>query len=125
MSEADVGMSLEVTSQDELVMKRLVTAGSGFDNAQPGWEVELAYTGRIVDGSTFDSAHAEQPRLVALSSGALPLGLELAVRTMLLGERSVITIKPSRAFGAAGDDALGVPGNATVEYDVELRRMIE
>ena len=127
MGEDEVGQTLQASSKGELVMKRLITPGDSFDNPQPQWEVELVYTGRIAGGgAVFDRAHAEEPRCIEIGTGALvPRGLEIAVRTMRLGEKCVATLKPEVAFGDMGDKGWGVPGGATVEYEIELRRTVE
>lgn len=47
-------------------------------------------------------------------------GVELALEKFKEGEKSRLVIKPEYAFGSAGNDKFGIPGGATVEYEVEL-----
>ena len=51
----------------------------------------------------------------------IPDGVEVALQKMKKQERSVLTLAPRYAFGAAGHAAFGVPPNAVVEYEVELK----
>lgn len=48
-------------------------------------------------------------------------GVERAVEKMKKGETARLVIKPQYAFGAEGNQALEIPGNATVEYTVTLK----
>lgn len=48
-------------------------------------------------------------------------GVERAVEKMKKGEISRLIIKPQYAFGAQGNQELGIPPNATVEYTITLK----
>ena len=56
-----------------------------------------------------------------LGSGEVLKGLELGLYDMCIGERRVLRVPPALAFGDRGSRAFGVPGGATLEYDVTLR----
>ena len=72
----------------------------------------------IVDGGVFD----RRSRFAAmLGSGEVLKGLELGLYDMCIGERRVLRVPPALAFGDRGSRAFGVPGGATLEYDVTLR----
>ena len=55
-----------------------------------------------------------------LGSGEVLKGLELGLYDMCIGERRVLRV-PGAALGDRGSRAFGVPGGATLEYDVTLR----
>ena len=50
-------------------------------------------------------------------------GLERAVKHMNLEEKAVVTFKPEYAFGAAGCERLGVPADAELVYNIELKEL--
>ena len=125
--ERDVGKTFTVSKGNKTIKKKLLAAGSGFDNPKETWEVELRYTGRVAGdgGAVFDGDHAENARRLTMGDGALPSGAWKAVRTMLVGEKCLVTLQPEAAFGDDGDAARGVGGGAVVEYEVELVKMVE
>ena len=42
---------------------------------------------------------------------------------MSQGERARVTVKPKFGFGARGNEALGVPANATLSYELTLHKL--
>ena len=51
----------------------------------------------------------------------LTRGLGVGVAGMSVGEKAVLELKPSFGFGDEGDAELGIPGNATLIYEVSSR----
>lgn len=51
----------------------------------------------------------------------IPEGLEQALLKFKKGERSLIRLKSHCAFGATGCSSLGIPPNADIEYNLELK----
>ena len=51
----------------------------------------------------------------------IPDGLEHALHKFKKHERSVIQLKPSSAFGSAGNEGFGIPPDADVEYEIEMK----
>lgn len=47
-------------------------------------------------------------------------GVELALEKMKKGERAEITVKSSYGYGEKGSEEHGIPGKATLLYDVEM-----
>lgn len=129
MQENMVGEERPVGTDGNIV-KKLVHAGDGWDNPSHGYEVTLTFTGTVVNGdAAFDERYKDEPLVYTLTDddtdGPIPTGLCKALRTFLPGERSVVTLKPEAAFGEAGSEELGVPGGATVAYDLELVKMVK
>ena len=48
-------------------------------------------------------------------------GLERAIEKFKKGEKSRIVLKPKYAFKSEGNPALGIPPDAVIEYEVELK----
>ncbi len=66
--------------------------------------VTVHYTGKLADGSIFDSSIGEEPLVFELGSGDIIDGFEEAVLTMSVGEKKTVTIEPEKAYGYPLDD---------------------
>jgi peptidylprolyl isomerase len=67
--------------------------------AQLGDTVRVHYTGRLVDGTTFDSSMQREPMEVTLGQGELIPGFEQAILGMTPGESKTETIVCDQAYG--------------------------
>jgi FKBP-type peptidyl-prolyl cis-trans isomerase len=100
-----------ITTQDLVV-------GTGATAAN-GNTVSVFYTGRLTNGTVFDSNVGGQPLIFRLGAGQYIAGFEQGIVGMRVGGQRRITIPPGLAYGAAGAPP-AIPGNATVIFDVEL-----
>ena len=83
-------------------------------------EVSAHYTGRLLDGTTFDSSVARgTPFKFQLGVGGVIKGWDEGFATMKKGERAFLTCGPGKAYGASGSPPL-IPPNATLRFEVEL-----
>ncbi|MEO5635201.1 MAG: FKBP-type peptidyl-prolyl cis-trans isomerase [Candidatus Paceibacterota bacterium] len=99
--------------------------GSGAsDVAKAGDTVSMNYTGRLQDGTVFDSNvdpkfnHAE-PLVFKLGTGQVIPGWDKGIVGMKVGEKKTLTIAPEDAYGASGIPG-AIPPNSTLVFDVEL-----
>lgn len=100
--------------------KKLVKEGEGWDTPSAGDEVEVHYTGTLVDGTQFDSSRERgTPFKFKLGQGQVIKGWDEGIKTMKKGENSVFTIPPELAYGESGSPPT-IPPNATLQFDVEL-----
>lgn len=67
--------------------------------AQQGDQVKVHYTGRLADGTTFDTSQQREPLEFTLGEGDLIPGFELAVIGMAPGESRTTTIPSDQAYG--------------------------
>lgn len=87
---------------------------------QPGDTVKLKYTGKLEDGSTFDSSDVlGKPMELTIGSRRVVPGFELGVASMRKREVATLTVPPGLAYGAEGAPPK-IPGNATLTFEVEL-----
>ena len=96
-----------------------ITEGRGAI-AETGQKVEVHYTGKLTDGSVFDSSVVRgQPFSFTLGRGQVIEGWEKGILGMRVGEKRVLTIPPALGYGAQGA-GITIPPNATLVFEVEL-----
>jgi peptidylprolyl isomerase len=67
--------------------------------AQAGDRVKVHYTGRLADGTTFDTSMQRAPLEFTLGGGDLIPGFEQAILGMRAGEAKTITLPAAHAYG--------------------------
>jgi peptidylprolyl isomerase len=72
--------------------------------AKTGDTVQVHYTGKLDDGSVFDTSVDHEPLTFQLGAGTMIPGFEHAVLGMEPGERKTFTIPPEEAYGAYSED---------------------
>lgn len=91
--------------------------------AKNGDTLVMNYTGRLTDGTVFDSnvdpkfSHVE-PFKFTLGAGQVIKGWDEGLLGMKVGEKKTLTIPPEKGYG---DRAVSsIPANSTLIFDVEL-----
>lgn len=103
------------TQENSGVVDRVVVSGD---------TISVNYTGKLVDGTVFDSnvlpekGHVE-PFVFTIGEGRVIQGWEEGFIGMKVGEKRTLTIPPEKGYGAAGAGGL-IPPNATLIFEVEL-----
>jgi peptidylprolyl isomerase len=78
--------------------------------AQQGDTVQIHYTGRLDDGTVFDSSEGRDPLEFTLGEGQVIPGFESAVRGMSAGEQKTMRIPSDEAYGPRQEElVLSVP----------------
>lgn len=90
-------------------------------NAKNGDTVRINYTGRLTDGTEFDSSAGGEPLQFTLGAGQVIPGLEARVIGMETGSKSTVTIPSQEAYGPHHAEAVQSMDRATVPPDLELR----
>ena len=72
--------------------------------AKRGDNVKVHYTGKLADGSIFDSSDGGEPLEFAVGSGQVIQGFEEGVVGMKVGESKVVEIPVARAYGERNDE---------------------
>ena len=87
--------------------------------AKQGDKVKVNYTGKLGDGTVFDTSEDREPLEFTLGSGQVIPGFEEGVAGMNPGESKTITIQSDQAYGPHHDDLVMVVGRA--EFPEELK----
>ncbi len=74
--------------------------------AQNGSTVQVHYTGKLTDGTVFDSSRERSPLKFTLGKGQLINGFEKAVVGMNAGEKKTVTIPSDEAYGPRQEKAV-------------------
>jgi peptidylprolyl isomerase len=69
------------------------------DAAKAGDKLSLHYTGRLDDGTVFDSSAGRDPLEFTLGSGEVIVGLDRGVSGMQIGESREVIVPPEEAYG--------------------------
>ncbi|KAI3742072.1 hypothetical protein L1987_59752 [Smallanthus sonchifolius] len=113
-----VGEEKEIGSQG--LKKKLLKEGEGWDTPDNGDEVEVHYTGTLLDGTQFDSSRDRgTPFKFTLGQGQVIKGWDQGIKTMKKGENALFTIPAELAYGESGSPPT-IPPNATLQFDVQL-----
>ena len=115
---AENGLREGVTTTASGLQYEVMKAGDGASPDSPTAVVVTHYTGRLLDGSVFDSSEARgQPATFGLDQ-VIP-GWTEALQLMRVGDRYRIWLPPELAYGARPPSA-DIPPNALLEFEVEL-----
>eukprot|EP00731_Ephydatia_muelleri_P031993 Em0023g500a len=107
-------------SHDGGVCKKILTEGKGYAKAPKGSEVSVHYTGKLLDGTVFDSSRDRGELFkFKLGKGSVIKGWDIGVATMKKGETCLLTCRSEYAYGKAGSPPK-IPADATLQFEVEL-----
>ncbi|HCO12033.1 MAG TPA: peptidylprolyl isomerase [Desulfonauticus sp.] len=84
----------------------------------PGTEVFVHYTGKLTDGTVFDSSEGREPLSFVIGSQQVIPGFEEAVAEMEVGEKKTVTIPCAEAYGPKRDDLLIDIPNEHIPADI-------
>jgi len=104
-----------VTATDSGLQYKVITTSDG---PTPTAEdtVSVHYTGRLIDGTVFDSSVERGPATFPV--GGVIAGWTEALQMMKVGEKWELVIPADLAYGQAGRP--GIPANAVLLFEVEL-----
>lgn len=109
-------------SDSEISMEEL-EVGHG-EKPKEGDTVKVHYTGRLDDGTVFDSSYDRgKPFEYKLGSGTVVKGWEEALPEMQLGGKYKVRIPPSKGYGSKPHG--NIPENSVLNFEMELIKIIK
>jgi peptidyl-prolyl cis-trans isomerase A (cyclophilin A) len=100
----------------------MIKEGDG-EQATAGKTVSVHYTGKLTDGTKFDSSHDRNaPIEFPLGEGKVIKGWDEGIALLKVGGKSTFIIPPHLAYGARGAGGV-IPPNATLIFEVELMQV--
>lgn len=87
--------------------------------AKEGDTVRVHYTGKLDDGSVFDSSQGRDPLEFTLGGGQVIPGFEQAILGMQPGESKTVTIESGEAYGARREELTLQVGRNQLPPDME------
>jgi peptidylprolyl isomerase len=114
------GADYETT--DSGLQVAIVEEGDG-EAAEEGDIVRVHYTGKLGDGTTFDSSEGRDPFRFSLGRGAVIQGWDEGIAMLNEGDRALLIIPSDLGYGPGGSGA--IPPDATLYFEVELVEVLE
>ncbi|CAD7955157.1 unnamed protein product [Amoebophrya sp. A120] len=120
MAEASFPIDL---SGDGQLKKKILKEGTGAMPQQQE-KVWAHYTGKLLDGTVFDSSipkpHRKNGFDFRIGAGSVISGWDVGVASMKVGEKAELLCAPGYAYGAQGTPGGPIPPNATLVFEIEL-----
>jgi peptidylprolyl isomerase len=94
--------------------------------AKEGNVVRVHYTGRLTDGTQFDSSEGRDPLEFTLGAGQMIRGFDTGVLGMAVGEKKTLQIIADEAYGARDEEAIiefpaeNIPEDMKLEPGMQL-----
>ncbi len=109
-----------------ILMIGVMMTGCNASQARNGDVVQVDYTGKLADGTVFDSSVERGPLEFTLGAGQVIPGFEKAVLGMKVGEQKTVTIPADEAYGPYRDEQVvelpreKLPSDMTPEVGQQL-----
>ena len=87
--------------------------------AKPGDTVKVHYTGKLADGTVFDTSLNEEPLEFTIGEGQVSPGFEEAVIGMNPGQTKITKIRPDKAYGSYREDMVLVVERDRLPADMQ------
>jgi len=112
-----------VTTKSGLSYK-IITKGNGKINPNPESIVKVHYTGKLVDGTIFDSSVQRGEPIEFPLNRVIP-GWTEGVQLMVVGDKWTFIIPGNLAYGERGVPQANIGPNETLIFEVELLDILE
>lgn len=109
-----------VSSAAAQVVMQDVAVGSG-RMAQAGDTVTVNYTGKLQDGTVFDTSLGKTPYSFVLGTGTVIAGWDQGLMGAQAGTKRILIVPPALAYGP--NNYGPIPGNSTLLFEVDVLKV--
>lgn len=88
--------------------------------AKKGDKVKVHYTGRLLDGTQFDSSAGRAPLEFVVGAGQMIRGFDTGVEGMAIGEKKTLQISPNEGYGERSEENMIEFPKTNVPPDMKL-----
>ncbi|CAG5134529.1 unnamed protein product [Candidula unifasciata] len=118
-AEADTGKEKKL----QIGIKKRVDPEKCKTKSRKGDVLHMHYTGRLEDGTEFDSSLSRnQPFVFTLGTGQVIKGWDQGLLNMCQGEKRKLVIPADMGYGDRGSPPK-IPGGSTLVFEVELLKI--
>ncbi len=86
--------------------------------AKAGDKISVHYTGKLTDGTLFDSSAEREPLEFEIGSGMVIKGFDEGVTGMIVGEKKTVHIPAAEAYGDMNPEHMAVFNKAEIPSDI-------
>lgn len=90
-----------------------------------GSNVKVHYTGKLTDGTVFDSSEGREPLAFTIGAGMMIPGFEKGVMEMTVNEEKTINILPEDAYGEVREDMVAEVPKSQLPDDMKVEKGME
>lgn len=120
---SDEKVSSEIKETPSGLKYRILKEGDG-PKPEKGNKVKVHYTGKLTDGSVFDSSKDRGPFVFKLGIGQVIKGWDEGVSDMKVSEIRELIIPPNLGYGKRGYPPV-IPPSSTLIFEVELLEILK
>jgi len=88
--------------------------------AKTGDTVRIHYTGKLTDGSEFDSSAGRDPLEFTVGAGQIIPGLDREIAGMAVGDTKTVNITAAEAYGQRNPEAVQEVPRSAMPAEIEL-----
>lgn len=85
-----------------------------------GDQIKVHYTGRLTDGTVFDSSEGREPLAFEVGAGMMIKGFDKAVDGMKVGDKKTANISADEAYGQRSEEMLFDVPRTNLPEDMEI-----